>query len=53
MTSEQEREFWLGQRSGLLKQVEMIEKTYLPEKWEERQAFKRWLEMQGRKRVAV
>lgn len=48
MKAEDEREFWLMMRSGLLKQVEAIEKTHLPDKWREREDFRRWLE-RGRK----
>jgi hypothetical protein len=57
--AENDREFWLEQRAGLLKQVEAIERRYLPEMHEERQEFRRWRDRQrfeGRlekKRVAV
>lgn len=53
MTDEQEREFWLMQRSGLLKQIEAIEKIHLPEKWAEREAYRSWQEAQRRKRVVL
>lgn len=51
MDAAAEREFWMGMRYGLLKQLEAIEKTHLPEKWQERVAFKKWLEANGRKPV--
>lgn len=49
MTTEQEREFWMSMRYGLLKQIEAIEKTHFPDKWREREEFKRWLEEKRRK----
>jgi hypothetical protein len=55
MTTEPDldREFWLGQRSGLLKQVEAIERRYLPDKFQERLAFRRWVEDKRREKVHV
>lgn len=43
---ENEREFWLEQRAGLLKQVEAIERRFLPDLHEERQEFRRWRDRQ-------
>jgi hypothetical protein len=51
MTPDEERQFWLEMRRGLLKQVQAIEKAHLPDKYEETQLARRLVEAERRKAV--
>ena len=45
------REFYLDQRRGLLMQIASIEKTWLPDKYAETLAARRWLEETRSQRI--
>lgn len=59
LISEEDRQYAMDIRYGLLKQLDAIERRYLPDFYEERLMFRRWREeqrMEGRKekrRIAV
>jgi hypothetical protein len=49
MDAAAEREFWLQIRRGLLTQLEAVEKTHLPDKYEDTQLARRLLEAERSK----